>query len=183
MVIGALRCPPLFRLARERAVIQLDQRKWDYKHQVLATRFMVPWRVLAWVKTIKVIMHVRPRALWRLSCIGKNPARISRSSARCGVWLFPPEVARSPAVRPRALWRLATHRDRAIRRAMGWYYEIGLRVLRFEIGNFLRRDQLQTRGPSLQEFWGAPQNAEENALRAPARGGKSDAEIIPFAAE
>ena len=36
-----------FRQAAERRVIQLDQRRWDYKHQVLATRHMPPWRVIA----------------------------------------------------------------------------------------------------------------------------------------
>jgi anaerobic magnesium-protoporphyrin IX monomethyl ester cyclase len=46
-------------------VIQTDQRRWDYKHQVLATRHMPPWRVLLWVKLIEAAMQLRPRALWR----------------------------------------------------------------------------------------------------------------------
>jgi anaerobic magnesium-protoporphyrin IX monomethyl ester cyclase len=40
------RWTPYFRLAADRTVIQPDRRRWDYKHQVLATRHMPPWRVL-----------------------------------------------------------------------------------------------------------------------------------------
>ncbi len=44
------RWTPYFKLAVDRQVIQTDQRRWDYKHQVLATRHMPPWRVLLWFK-------------------------------------------------------------------------------------------------------------------------------------
>ena len=44
------RWTPFFRLAADRRVIQTDQRRWDYKHQVLEMRHMSPWRVIAWVK-------------------------------------------------------------------------------------------------------------------------------------
>jgi anaerobic magnesium-protoporphyrin IX monomethyl ester cyclase len=54
------------RLEAERRVIQTDQRKWDYKHQVLATRHLPPWRVLLWVKFIEAVMQLRPRALLRV---------------------------------------------------------------------------------------------------------------------
>lgn len=60
------RWTPLFGDIRHRRVIQLDQRKWDYKHQVLATRHVPPWRVFLWVKAIEFIVQSRPRALWRL---------------------------------------------------------------------------------------------------------------------
>ena len=46
--------------------MQPDIAKWDYKHQVLATRHMSPWRVMAWVKIIEAIAQGRPRAIWRL---------------------------------------------------------------------------------------------------------------------
>ena len=59
------RWTPYFRLATERRVIQTDQGRWDYKHQVLATRHMAPWRVLLWVKFIEAVVQLRPRALWR----------------------------------------------------------------------------------------------------------------------
>ena len=50
----------------EKQVVQLDQRKWDYKHQVLKTQNMKPWRVILWVKIIEVIMQMRPKALLRV---------------------------------------------------------------------------------------------------------------------
>ena len=59
------RWTPYFRIAEGRTVIQDDPRRWDYKHQVLATRHMPPWRVLLWVKAIEVAVQMRPRALWR----------------------------------------------------------------------------------------------------------------------
>ena len=54
-----------FRQAVDRKVIQLDQRRWDYKHQVLATRNMAPWRVILWVKLIEITVQLRPKALRR----------------------------------------------------------------------------------------------------------------------
>lgn len=128
MYVTPHRWTPFFRLAQERRVIQLDQKKWDYKHQVLATRHMAPWRVLAWAKGIELAMQLRPRSLKRL-------------------------------------W---THRDTAIRRAHEWYYSTGRRVWFFEVAQFVR-DRRVRRGPTLREFWGAPQDAEENALQPPSR--------------
>jgi anaerobic magnesium-protoporphyrin IX monomethyl ester cyclase len=60
------RWTPLYHEIQHRKVIQLDQRKWDYKHQVLATRHVPPWRVFLWVKLIEFIVQSRPKALWRL---------------------------------------------------------------------------------------------------------------------
>ena len=54
-----------YRIASERRVIQLDQSKWDYKHQVLETRHMPPWRIFVWVKLIEIVLQTRPKALWR----------------------------------------------------------------------------------------------------------------------
>jgi anaerobic magnesium-protoporphyrin IX monomethyl ester cyclase len=59
------RWTPFFGLAKHRRVIQTDHERWDYKHQVLATRHLRPWQVLAWVKLTEVILQARPRALWR----------------------------------------------------------------------------------------------------------------------
>jgi anaerobic magnesium-protoporphyrin IX monomethyl ester cyclase len=56
----------LFAAERGRRVIQLDQGKWDYKHQVLATRHVPAWRVMLWVKSIEAVMQMRPKALGRL---------------------------------------------------------------------------------------------------------------------
>ena len=60
------RWTPYFQDVAHRQVIQIDQGKWDYKHQVLSTRHLQPWRVLAWVKFIEAVMQLRPRALWRV---------------------------------------------------------------------------------------------------------------------
>ncbi|MEI2456382.1 magnesium-protoporphyrin IX monomethyl ester anaerobic oxidative cyclase [Lysobacter firmicutimachus] len=59
------RWTPYYDSVAARKVIQTDPRKWDYKHQVLATRGVPPWRVLLWVKAIEAIMQLRPRALYR----------------------------------------------------------------------------------------------------------------------
>ena len=59
------RWTPYFDTVAERRVIEPDVRKWDYKHQVLATSRVPPWRVLLWVKCIEAAMQLRPRALFR----------------------------------------------------------------------------------------------------------------------
>src|SRR5882757_211121 len=56
------RWTPFFRIAKDRRVIQTDQSRWDYKHQVLATRHMAPWRLILWVKCIEAIVQLRPKA-------------------------------------------------------------------------------------------------------------------------
>jgi anaerobic magnesium-protoporphyrin IX monomethyl ester cyclase len=60
------RWTPFYRLETGRRVIQTDTRRWDYKHQVLATRHMPPWRELVWVKFIEAVMQLRPRTFFRL---------------------------------------------------------------------------------------------------------------------
>ena len=114
-----------YRLAQQRRVIQLDQRLWDYKHQVLATRHMPPWRVYLWVKCIEVLVQARPRALWR-SFFNPDPA--------------------------------ASH-------GMRWYTRMGRRVWFHEWKHFIFSDRRTDHGPSLREFWGAPQDAQEVPLK------------------
>ena len=60
------RWTPYFRLAADRIVIQTDRRRWDYKHQVLATRHMPPWRVLFWFKCTEMVLQCRPKAIYRV---------------------------------------------------------------------------------------------------------------------
>ncbi|MBR0932172.1 magnesium-protoporphyrin IX monomethyl ester anaerobic oxidative cyclase [Bradyrhizobium jicamae] len=117
------RWTPYFRLAAGRRVIQTDRRRWDYKHQVLATRHMAPWRVLLWFKFTEMVLQCRPKALLRV--------------------LF--------------------HRDAGLRHAMRWYTQMGRRVWPHEIFGFLRDKRLK-HGPTVQEFWGAPQDAEEQSM-------------------
>lgn len=59
------RWTPFFPIVAERRVIQTDRRKWDYKHQVLATSRVPPWRVFLWFKAIEAVLQLRPRALSR----------------------------------------------------------------------------------------------------------------------
>ena len=59
------RWTPYFDEAAYRRVIQTDRRRWDYKHQVLATCHMPPWRVLLWVKFTEMVLQCRPKALYR----------------------------------------------------------------------------------------------------------------------
>lgn len=60
------RWTPYFRVAQDRQIIQTDQKKWDYKHQVLKTKAMPAWRIHLWVKLVEVGLQLRPRALWRI---------------------------------------------------------------------------------------------------------------------
>jgi anaerobic magnesium-protoporphyrin IX monomethyl ester cyclase len=69
------RWTPYFGTAADRRVIQPDLSKWDYKHQVLATRYMAPWRVLLWVKLMEVVLQLRPRSLRRVFAHRDLPIR------------------------------------------------------------------------------------------------------------
>ncbi|HBL16100.1 MAG: magnesium-protoporphyrin IX monomethyl ester anaerobic oxidative cyclase [Elusimicrobia bacterium GWA2_69_24] len=146
------RWTPYSRLAGGRLVIQTDQSLWDYKHQVLSTRNVAPWRVLLWVKLIEALVQLRPKALWR-------------------TFLQP---------------------DRKLRHAMRWYGEMGRRVWPYEIGSWLLRDRHTATGPTLERFWGAPQDGVEagNSTRGAAqlvaesaglagRSGKSKVDALP----
>jgi len=56
---------PYFDQVRNRNIVQPDQRKWDYKHQVMDMAHLKPWRVIFYVKLIELIMQARPKAIWR----------------------------------------------------------------------------------------------------------------------
>jgi anaerobic magnesium-protoporphyrin IX monomethyl ester cyclase len=47
-------------------VVQTDLSRWDYKHQVLESKHVPNWRVLAWVKLIETVCQLRPKSLLRL---------------------------------------------------------------------------------------------------------------------
>ncbi|MDJ0595603.1 MAG: magnesium-protoporphyrin IX monomethyl ester anaerobic oxidative cyclase [Pleurocapsa sp. MO_226.B13] len=110
-----------YRLANSRQVIQLDQRLWDYKHQVLKTVNLPPWRIFLWVKLIELILQVRPKAIWRSYF----------------------------------------QSDRTARHGMNWFTRMGRRVLVHEWWHFLFRDRRVIDGPTLEQFWGAPQDEQE----------------------
>lgn len=57
---------PYFEEIKGKRIIQRDQKKWDYKHQVIAVENLKPWKVILYVKLIELIMQARPKALKRL---------------------------------------------------------------------------------------------------------------------
>ena len=60
------RWTPFYETVENRRVIETDTRRWDYKHQVLATTGVPAWRLFIWFKLIEVMMQLRPKALGRL---------------------------------------------------------------------------------------------------------------------
>ncbi|MBX7226917.1 MAG: magnesium-protoporphyrin IX monomethyl ester anaerobic oxidative cyclase [Chitinophagales bacterium] len=60
------RWTPYFEEIKDKKIIQYDQRRWDYKHQVLATQHLKPWMVIILVKLIELTLQARPKALYRL---------------------------------------------------------------------------------------------------------------------
>lgn len=113
-----------YRLAKDRQVIQLDQRLWDYKHQVLKTVNMPPWRIFLWVKLIELVLQARPKAIWRSYF----------------------------------------QSDRAARHGMNWFTRMGRRVLFHEWYHFWFHDRRISSGPTLEQFWGAPQDDRQVPL-------------------
>jgi anaerobic magnesium-protoporphyrin IX monomethyl ester cyclase len=67
--------------------------------------------------------------------------------------------------RPKALRRTYLNRDPAASHGMRWYARIGRRVWLHEVWWFLTRDRFTKRGPTLAQFWGAPQDKEEESLQ------------------
>ena len=47
---------------------------------------------------------------------------------------------------------------------MRWYTQMGRRVWFREVWGFLARDRRIQDGPTLAEFWGAPQDEEEESM-------------------
>ena len=66
MYVTPHRWTPFYGQSAARGVVEGDLSRWDYRHQVLATRRMPPWRVFLWVKATEAIVSLRPRALRRI---------------------------------------------------------------------------------------------------------------------
>ena len=64
------------------------------------------------------------------------------------------------------LTRVLAHRDAKLRHAMRWYTRMGRRVWPHEIISFLFRERRVKHGPTLAEFFGTAQDAEEESMRA-----------------
>jgi anaerobic magnesium-protoporphyrin IX monomethyl ester cyclase len=67
---------------RGRPVVEPDQGRWDYRHQVLAHRTLRPWRLFLAVKWLELRFHLTPRRLWAL--VGGSD-RLRRRQRR---WIF-----------------------------------------------------------------------------------------------
>jgi len=50
---------------KEGTVVEADTWKWDYRHQVLATRYLSPAQLFVGVKLVEALYHLHPRHLWR----------------------------------------------------------------------------------------------------------------------
>src|SRR5262249_23813389 len=57
---------PFGREVRGRPLVEPDQRKWDYRHQVLAQRRLKPWQLFLAVKWLELCYHLRPARLWAI---------------------------------------------------------------------------------------------------------------------
>lgn len=71
------RWTPYFEEVRDREVVLSDQRKWDYKHQVIAMKGLHPALVILCVKLIELVMQARPKAIGRL--LFRRDARLRRA--------------------------------------------------------------------------------------------------------
>ena len=67
-------------------------------------------------------------------------------------------------MRPKAIARILFHPDPEQRHSMRWYTKMGRRVWLREVWQFLFSDRRIAAGPTLAEFWGAPQDAEEESM-------------------
>jgi anaerobic magnesium-protoporphyrin IX monomethyl ester cyclase len=47
-------------------VIEADQVKWDYRHQVVRQKHLRPWQLFLWVKWLELWFHLRPGRIRRL---------------------------------------------------------------------------------------------------------------------
>jgi hypothetical protein len=78
---------------KERRVIQSDLRLWDYRHQVLATRLVPPWRLLLWLKATELAVQLRPRSPRRLAALpDPNGRAVMRWYYGVGKRVWPHEV-------------------------------------------------------------------------------------------
>ncbi|MES9993734.1 MAG: cobalamin-dependent protein [Candidatus Thiodiazotropha sp.] len=49
-----------------RKLVEHDRTKWDFRHQVLASRHMKPWQLFLMVKLIELVFHIRPKHILRM---------------------------------------------------------------------------------------------------------------------
>ena len=67
MYVTPHRWTPFYRDNLDRAVVQGNRSRLDYRHQVLGTRYLKPWQILTLVKLTELFVQMRPRAVARLA--------------------------------------------------------------------------------------------------------------------
>jgi anaerobic magnesium-protoporphyrin IX monomethyl ester cyclase len=90
MYVTPHRWTAFFSDCADRRVVELDQSRWDYRHQVLAAG-IAAWRVFIWVKLTEIVLQLRPRALRRV--MGHRDPTIRRALRWCyavgwRAWVF-----------------------------------------------------------------------------------------------
>ncbi len=97
-ILNAMYLTPHFWTAQGKAtepydVIQLDQDKWSYRNQVLATRYLAPTGLFLGVKVTEILFHLRPKALKRwLFGKDKRYVQIMRHSMWIGIKVVLAEI-------------------------------------------------------------------------------------------
>jgi anaerobic magnesium-protoporphyrin IX monomethyl ester cyclase len=66
MFVTPHRWTPFAQTESQRRVVQLDLRKWDYKHQTLASKYVPAWRLLLWTKLTEAVAQLRPSSIGRV---------------------------------------------------------------------------------------------------------------------
>lgn len=57
---------PFAREVEGRPIVEPDQARWDYRHQVLGQESLRPWQLFLAVKWLELRFHLTPRRLWAL---------------------------------------------------------------------------------------------------------------------
>ena len=97
-ILNAMYLTPHFWTAQGKAtqaydVIQIDQDKWSYRNQVLATRQLPPLGLFLGVKLTEILFHLRPKALKRLFfAADKRYLQIMRHSMWVGIKVVVAEI-------------------------------------------------------------------------------------------
>ena len=75
MYVTPHRWTGFYRENMQRQLIEPDQARWDYRHQILGTRHLRPWQIFTLVKLTEAIIHMRPRALRRMMLYANRDQR------------------------------------------------------------------------------------------------------------
>ena len=54
------------RQVKDHPIVEPDQSKWDYRHQILGQRHFSPWKFFLAIKWLEVCVHARPGKLWAI---------------------------------------------------------------------------------------------------------------------